>query len=131
MPREAHGTVVQLAEYNGDPATRAELLAHVAANGPNMNPRWWVDPLPADGERATLRRVVVRTPSLATGLSFFAGVLQGTVEAESNDTADLVWPTGARLRLEARSDALPGVDRLVIEGLDEEFTMCGTRFSPK
>ena len=131
MPREAHGTVVQLAEYNGDAATRAEMLAYVAANGPDMNPRWWVDPLPAEGERATLRRVVVRTPSLATGLSFFAGVLQGTIENESDDIADLVWPTGARLRLEARADAQPGIDRLVVEGLDDEFMMCGTRFSPR
>jgi catechol 2,3-dioxygenase-like lactoylglutathione lyase family enzyme len=131
MPREAHGTVVQLAEYDGQLTTRAELLAHVAANGPDMNPRWWVDPLPPGGERATLRRVVVRTPSLVAGLSFFAGVLQGTVDDESADTADLVWPAGARVRLEAGPDAQPGVDRLVVEGLDDEITMCGTRFSPK
>jgi methylmalonyl-CoA/ethylmalonyl-CoA epimerase len=131
MPREAHGTVVQLAEYNGDKGTREELLAHVAANGPNMNPRWWVDPVPATGPRLTLRRVVMRTPSLPAALAFFAGVLQGSIERETDTAVDLVWPTQARLTLEARADALPGVDRLVVEGLDDAFTMCGTEFSPR
>ena len=46
MPREAHGTVVQLAETARDFGTRADLLAHVAEHGPNMHPRWWVDPEP-------------------------------------------------------------------------------------
>jgi hypothetical protein len=131
MPREAHGTVVQLAEYNGDTGTREELLAHVTANGPNMNPRWWVDPVPPSGPRLTLRRVVLRTPSLPSALSFFAGVLQGSIERETDAAVDLVWPTQARLTLETRPDALPGVDRLVVEGLDDAFTMCGTQFSPR
>src|SRR4249920_2666555 len=76
MPREAHGTVVQLAESHGHPATRKELLDYVAAHGANTNPRWWVDPPPPTG-RGTLRRVVLRTPSLSSALGFFAGVLQG------------------------------------------------------
>jgi methylmalonyl-CoA/ethylmalonyl-CoA epimerase len=130
MPREAHGTVVQLAESHGHPEGRAELLAHVAANGPNMHPRWWVDPEPAAGPPLTLRRVVLRTPSLAAALGFFGGVLQGDVEAETAQTADLVWPRGSRIRLEQRADAPPGVDRLEVEGLDSEVTLAGTRFAP-
>jgi methylmalonyl-CoA/ethylmalonyl-CoA epimerase len=129
MPREAHGTVVQLAEANGHPDTRAEMLAHVAEHGPNMHPRWWADPEPARGH-ATLRRVVLRTPSLPSALAFFAGVLQGDIEAETDNTADLVWPRGGRIRLEERVGATPGVDRLDVEGLTEEVTLLGTCFAP-
>ena len=84
MPREAHGTVVQLAESHGHPETRKELLDYVAEHGPNVHPRWWVDPAPATGH-GTLRRVVLRTPSLPSALGFFAGVLQGDVEHETAD----------------------------------------------
>jgi len=129
MPREAHGTVVQLAESHGHPETRAELLAYVAANGANMHPRWWVEPPAATGH-GTLRRVVLRTPSLPAAISFFAGILQGDVEHETPTSADLVWPAGARIRLEANADGLPGVDRLEVIGLDEERTVIGTRFTP-
>jgi methylmalonyl-CoA/ethylmalonyl-CoA epimerase len=128
MPREAHGTVVQLAEAHGHPESRAELLAHVAQHGPNMHPKWWVDPEPAAGPRCTLRRVVLRTPALASAVGFFAGLLQGDVESETATSADVVWPGGSRVRLEARDDAPPGIDRLEVEGLDGEVTLAGTRF---
>ena len=129
MPREAHGTVVQLAESHGHPDTRAELLAYVAANGPNMHPRWWVDPEPARGH-GILRRVVLRTPSLPSAVAFFAGVLQGDVETESDAAVDLVWPRGARVRVEEQAGSTPGVDRLEVIGLDEERVLLGTRFVP-
>src|SRR5437762_11803171 len=70
MPKEAHGTVVQLAESRGHPETRKEMLDFVADNGPNAHPRWWTDPAPASGH-GTLRRVVLRTPSLVSAVSFF------------------------------------------------------------
>jgi methylmalonyl-CoA/ethylmalonyl-CoA epimerase len=130
LPREAHGTVVQLAESAREFSTRAELLAHVRANGPNMRPRWWVDPEPHAGAPAKLRRVVLRTPSLSSALGFFGGVLHGEVTAESATSADLVWPAGARLRLEENRDASPGVDRLEVEGLDAPVELVGTRFVP-
>jgi catechol 2,3-dioxygenase-like lactoylglutathione lyase family enzyme len=130
MPREAHGTVVQLAESHGHAETRAELLAHVIANGPNEHPRWWVDPLPANGERATLRRVVMRTPSLAAATGFFGGVLHGTIERATDTRVDLVWPRGARIGVELQPDASPGVDRLEVEGLEKPCTIVGTRLVP-
>jgi methylmalonyl-CoA/ethylmalonyl-CoA epimerase len=129
MPREAHGTVVQLAESHGHPDGRAEMLDHVAKNGPNMHPRWWVDPLPPEGN-ATLRRVVLRTPSLPAALGFFAGVLQGDIEHESDERVDLVWPRGARIGVELQSGCTPGVDRLEFENLPEETTIIGTRLVP-
>jgi catechol 2,3-dioxygenase-like lactoylglutathione lyase family enzyme len=130
MPAEAHGTVVQLAESHGHPESRAELLAHVAAHGPNQHPRWWSDPSPAEGAQARLRRVVLRTPMLATAAEFFAGILGGDVERESDGRIDLVWPRGARIGLESHPDAPAGVDRLEVEGLESERTVIGTRFVP-
>lgn len=130
MPSEAHGTVVQLAESHGHPETRAALLDHVAEHGPDMHPRWWADPSPADGPSARLRRVVLRTPMLATAVEFFGGILEGEIERESGQRVDLVWPRGARIGLEQRPDAPPGVDRLEVEGLAEELTTVGTRFVP-
>ena len=130
MPKEAHGTVVQLAETHGHPETRAELLRHVAANGPNMNPRWWSDPAPPAGPPARLRRVVLRTPVLVDAVAFFATLLEGVVERESAQRIELVWPRGARIALEHHTDAAPGVDRLEVEGLANERTVIGTRFVP-
>ena len=106
MPREAHGTVVQLAETHGDPQTRAELLAHVArARAEHARPRWWVDPRPQPTARATLRRVVLRTPALPTAVAFFAGILAGRIVDERSATrADLVWPGGRAHRPRGRGD---------------------------
>jgi len=128
MPREAHGTVVQLAESHGHPETRAELLQYVAAHGPNMHPRWWADPAPATGH-GTLRRVVLNTPSLPSALAFFAGILQGDVEHETETSADLVWPRGGRIRL-VHADGQPGIDRLEVIGLNNERIVARTRFTP-
>ena len=128
LPREAHGTVVQLAETHHD-ETKAELLAYVREHGPNAHPRWWVDPAVPTG-KGTLRRVVLRTPALVPAVGFFSGVLQGDIEREDEARVDLVWPGGARVGLEHQPGATPGVDRLEVEGLTEPRTMLGTRFVP-
>lgn len=130
VPREAHGTVVQLAESNEPRATRAQLLAHVAQHGPDEQPRWWADPSPASGPPARLRRVVLRTPNLSAALGFFGGLLQGDVVADDGSVAELVWPRGSRLRLEASPGAPPGVDRLEVDGVAEPVEVIGTRFVP-
>jgi methylmalonyl-CoA/ethylmalonyl-CoA epimerase len=130
VPAEAHGTVVQLAESHGHPERRAELLAHVAAHGPDQQPRWWADPSAAEGEPARLRRVVLRTPMLATAVEFFAGILGGDIEHESDHRVDLVWPRRGRIGLESRPDAPAGVDRLEVEGLADARTVVGTHFVP-
>jgi len=129
LPREAHGTVVQLAESHHDFATRAELVAHVREHGPNAHPQWWPDP-PAAGERAgRLRRVVVATPSLAGTLGFFAGMLQGAQAATGEGWVELEWPGGARVKLEHRPASPPGIDRLEAdaEGDAEERVVAGAR----
>jgi methylmalonyl-CoA/ethylmalonyl-CoA epimerase len=128
LPREAHGTVVQLAE-TGHGETKAEMLAYVREHGPNAYPRWWVDPGAPTG-KATLRRVVLRTTALSAAVGFFSGVLQGDIEQETDDRIELVWPGGGRVALEHHPAATPGIDRLEVEGLAEPRTLLGTRFVP-
>jgi catechol 2,3-dioxygenase-like lactoylglutathione lyase family enzyme len=132
MPADAHGTVVQLAESTAEFATRAESLAHVAANGANGHPRWWVDPEPPEREQpAKLRFVVLRSPDAARAVEFFAGFLHGDVEHEREGRIELLWPKrGARVAIEQRDGASPGVDRLEVEGLDTTVEVVGARFVP-
>jgi catechol 2,3-dioxygenase-like lactoylglutathione lyase family enzyme len=128
-PREAHGTVVQLAESHHDFATRAELLAHVRVHGPNAHPQWWPDP-PDPGERAGfLRRVVVATPSLEATVGFFAGMLQGYEIAAGEGWVELEWPGAGRVKVEHRPGSAPGVDRLEADaqGDAEEQVVAGAR----
>lgn len=130
-PREAHGTVVQLAEAHGDWGTLAQQIARVREHGPNGHPRWWPEP-PPPGERAGfLRRVVIGTPSLTATLGFFAGLLQGNEVAGGEGWLELAWPGGARVKLEHRPGRSPGIDRLEgdVDGdrALEERTVAGTR----
>jgi catechol 2,3-dioxygenase-like lactoylglutathione lyase family enzyme len=132
MPREAHGTVVQLAQSSRR-ESRAELLAYVAKHGPQAAPQWWGEPPPPAPERGYLRRVVLRTPSLTAALSFFAGLLGGQERAAGEGWTELEWKGGARLKLELRPHATPGVDRLELDapagadGVSREHIVCGTR----
>jgi catechol 2,3-dioxygenase-like lactoylglutathione lyase family enzyme len=111
-PREAHGTVVQLAEAHGDWGTLAEQIARVREHGPNGHPRWWPDPPPPGDGTGFLRRVVIGTPSLTTTLGFFAGLLHGDEVAGGEGWFELAWPGGARVKLEHRPGQPPGIDRL-------------------
>jgi methylmalonyl-CoA/ethylmalonyl-CoA epimerase len=130
-PREAHGTVVQLAEAHGDWGTLAEQIARVREEGPNGNPRWWPDPPPPGARTGFLRRVVIGTPSLTATLGFFAGLLQGNEVAGGEGWFELAWPGGAGVKLEHRPGQPPGVDRLeadvVSDGPLGERIVAGTR----
>jgi len=120
LPREAHGTVVQLAQTVHQFATESGFLDHVRRHGADGHPKWWTDPPPPGDRRGVLERVVMRTPSLDTAIAFFAGMLGGDVEQADDHHADLVWPGGSRIRIEVRTEVhtetqQPGIERL--EGL--------------
>jgi catechol 2,3-dioxygenase-like lactoylglutathione lyase family enzyme len=130
-PREAHGTVVQLAESHGNWGTLAEQIARVREQGASGHPRWWPDP-PARGAGAGfLRRVVIGTPSLTATLGFFAGLLQGDEVAGGEGWFELAWPGGARIKLEHRPGRAPSIDRLeanvASDGPVGERIVAGTR----
>ncbi len=130
LPKEANGTVVQLAQAAREFPDRAALLDHVRAHGPDCSPQWWVDPPPAEGAVSFLRCVVLRTPSITAALALFGGLLDGAVTRDEPDRADLTWPGGAVLAFELHAQGPPGIDRLEIEGLEAEVSFIGTRFVP-
>lgn len=130
-PREAHGTVVQLAEAHGDWGTLAEQIVRVREHGPHGHPRWWPDPPPPGESAGFLRRVVISTPSLTATLGFFAGLLQGNEVAGGEGWFELAWAGGARVKLEHRPGQPPGIDRLEADVIGDgplgERVVAGTR----
>jgi catechol 2,3-dioxygenase-like lactoylglutathione lyase family enzyme len=130
-PREAHGTVVQLAEAHGNWGTLAEQIARVREQGAHGHPRWWPDPPPAGDRSGFLQRIVIGTPSLIATLGFFAGLLQGAEVAGGEGWFELEWPGGARVKLEHRPGQPPGIDRLEADVAGDgplgEWIVAGTR----
>lgn len=121
QPREAHGTVIQLAQTD-EPHDVATVLPTVGRDGPVSQPRWWPDPPPPGPEPVTLRHVVLGTPDRMATTTFFTELLAGTVEYDDASGTGLAWP-GGRIRLEdaptagvIRLDAAGGTDRTVEVG---------------
>lgn len=98
QPREAHGTVVQLAQTD-EPHEIATLLPAVERDGPLGQPRWWPEPPTPGTDRVTLRHVVLGTPDRLAATTFFTELLAGTVEYDDASGTGLAWP-GGRIRLE-------------------------------
>jgi catechol 2,3-dioxygenase-like lactoylglutathione lyase family enzyme len=128
-PREAHGTVAQIAQTT-EGADRAAWLAYVEANGASGEPTWWVDPEPHTGPITRLRRVVLGAPDPSALLPLYAGLLEGREIARDGDAIELEWPGGGRVRIEARNDQPAGVDRLEVEGLAAPSNVLNTWFVP-
>jgi len=128
-PREAFGTVVQMAQTN-EATDRAAWLAYVEANGPSGEPIWWVDPEPPTGPAAYLRRVVLGAPDPAPVLALYRDLLGGAEVGHDAAGTELEWPGGGRVRIERRTDRPPGVDRLEVEGLGAPTNVLGTWFTP-
>jgi methylmalonyl-CoA/ethylmalonyl-CoA epimerase len=125
LPREACGTVVQLAAQRDASPDVATRFAEVEAHGPIGEP-WW-PPLPASAaQTAVLERVVVRTPDLDEARGFFVDLLTGAEESAGPGALELRWPGGGRLRLEADHPSA-GIDRLELAGDAPERILAGTR----
>jgi catechol 2,3-dioxygenase-like lactoylglutathione lyase family enzyme len=131
QPREAHGTVVQLAQAASPfPDYAAELRSALDA-GPHGEPAWWPEP-PPRAQATVLRRVVMATPSVDSALGFFAGVLGGAIDPATDDeggAVELAWPGAGRIRLEPGTGVTPGIVRLEVEsaGPARELELAGTR----
>lgn len=117
QPRDAHGTVVQLAESSSTEKTALEEYAAFRRSGIQlMGERWWPDPPPRAAATTFLRRVVMTSPSVAEALEFFVGLLDGTEHAQGEGWVELSWPGGGHIRLEQRADRPTGIDRLEADG---------------
>jgi methylmalonyl-CoA/ethylmalonyl-CoA epimerase len=131
QPRQAHGTVVQLAQVSDDHPGTAEMVRAAARGAASFEPEWWPAPPPPAPDRATVRRVVLATPSLPSAVGFFAGLLEGEVVDEADDAVELAWPGGGRIRLELDAAATPGFRRVdaVHAGAPATRTISGAPFS--
>ena len=88
-PRSAHGIVIQVAQQAGS----------LPADAPPGE-------LPAPGPPARLDLIEHRVGDLAAATRLFRDALDGRVEADGDDAAELTWPGGKRIRL-VREDGLP------------------------
>ncbi|MEP6626025.1 MAG: hypothetical protein ABJC79_16375, partial [Acidimicrobiia bacterium] len=115
QPREAHGTVVQLAqtEYGADDFAR--LVADAERTGdPEGTPVWWPRAGTRGDDRVTLDRVVVASPDRAETRRFFVDLLDGRVVTDTEAGTDISWPGGGTVRLV--DGERPGVLRLEATG---------------
>ena len=87
-PRRAHGIVIQVAQQ---------------ASSPRVAPP---RELPEPGPPTLFDLIEHRVGDLAGATRLFREVLDGRLEAGADDTAELTWPGGKRIRL-VREDGLP------------------------
>ena len=88
-PRNAHGIVIQVAQQAGSPS----------GGTPPAE-------LPAPGAPAAFGLIEHHVGDLAGATRLFTEALDGTLEAAGDNTAELTWPGGKRIRL-VREDGLP------------------------
>lgn len=132
-PRQAMGTVVQLAESDMDPVVleeSPELFEEASRSSGEFGPkRWWPGPGPRGAEEATFRRVCVAVGSVGDGLALYRDLLRGEEVDRGEGWIELGWPRGGRVRLEERGDAEPGIHRFECTGQPHgERSIGRTRF---
>jgi methylmalonyl-CoA/ethylmalonyl-CoA epimerase len=88
-PRNAHGIVIQVAQQAGTPRSDTPPAE-----------------LPAPGPPASFSLIEYHVGDLAGATRLFTDALDGRLEAAGDDTAELTWPGGKRIRL-AREHGLP------------------------
>ena len=112
QPREAQGTVVQITQSDPPPPAWPErYAARIARGAPDGRPTWWAEPPTPSSNRAVLRRIVLRTPSITSALGLWCGLLGGTPVDQGDDRIEITWPGGRILLLEDR-DSPPGFECL-------------------
>jgi methylmalonyl-CoA/ethylmalonyl-CoA epimerase len=127
-PKDAHGTVVQIAQPGINPPMAA-LLADARAGRPHAMKVWWPEPPFRSPRTAVLERVVLNTTVPDDTQAFFTEVLGGAPDPACADECQVVWPGGARIALEHHPDAEPGIDRFELTGLEPgDRNIGGTRF---
>jgi catechol 2,3-dioxygenase-like lactoylglutathione lyase family enzyme len=128
LPRDAHGTVVQLASSSFELGLPIDEYRAARTDGAMGSPTWWPDPPPPSADVARLWRVVLRARDLDAARRVYVDLLGGNpVGSDGRHGVELEWPGGGRIALEVADDAEPGIDRLELEGPATELTVAGTR----
>ena len=127
QPREAHGTVIQLAQTEFRPGDFAALVDRAQRTGDaEGTPMWWPPLPPRAANPITLQRVVIGSPDRGAAQHFFSEFLGGTIVTNTDAVTDLRWPGGGEVRLIDAPDA--GVLRLEATGhAAYAFDLSGTR----
>lgn len=113
-PKEAGGTVVQIAESG----IEAEHLDRVVSEyGPG---RWWPEQPEPTPDRAVLRKVVVATEEVGRALGLYADWLGGQTSDHGEGWIELAWPGGGKIVLELAAGRAEGITRI-------EWTHAGER----
>jgi catechol 2,3-dioxygenase-like lactoylglutathione lyase family enzyme len=122
-PKEAGGTVVQIAQAGIEPEIPE---GEVREFGPG---RWWADPPEPSRERAVLRRVVVTTEEIGRALALYTDLLGGEASDHGEGWIELAWPGGGRIVLELAAGRPEGIDRLewTHDGARAERVVGGTK----
>lgn len=130
-PKEAHGTVVQLAQGGLEFASFAAQFESARADGPYGEPRWWPDLAERAPEPTILHRIAISTPTLDAAVAFYTDVLNAHVDTTTANSVDVVWEQGGRVGLELDRDRPAGVTRLELygPGPTREIVLAGTRFA--
>ena len=99
QPKQAHGTVVQLAQTSDDWQISDAINAAEHGGEPMGTPVWWPAPPPRGEHPVTLQRVVLGSPDRRAAAAFFTGLLGATLTDNAADATDLVWPGGGCVRI--------------------------------
>lgn len=123
-PKEAGGTVVQIAQSDVEPI---DFEREVREYGPG---RWWPETPEPAAQRAILRRVVVATEEIGRSLGLYRDLLRGETSDHGEGWVELSWPGDRRIVLELAAGRREGIDRLewTHDGPRTERTIGGTTF---
>ena len=111
-PKDAHGTVIQIAQSDMPEPPMAQWLETLPESLTifDGDGAWWdQDSVGTADSAATLERIVIATPDPEAGVAFYRDVLGGSVDGPT-----ITWP-GGEILLEP-SAGRPRVDRLEISG---------------
>ena len=98
-PRDAHGIVIQVAQQAESPPEGTLPEGTPPARTPPAE-------LPEPGPATSFGQIEHHVGDLAGATRLFTEALDGRLEAASDDTAELTWPGGKRIRL-VHEDGLP------------------------
>jgi catechol 2,3-dioxygenase-like lactoylglutathione lyase family enzyme len=122
LPRDSHGTVIQIAE---SATWRFELAWESARAGEPVGRRWWPIPPRRGTVTAVLESVVMESRTVRHAAGFFIEVLGAEVAVHEADMVELLWP-GGRLIIEEGPGE--GIVRLEVSGVgDLDRVLAGTR----
>ncbi len=99
QPRQAHGTVVQLAQTSDEWQISDAIDAAEVSGEATGTPVWWPTPPTRGKHPVTLQRVVLGSPDRTAAAAFFTGLLGATLTDTTADATDLSWPGGGCLRI--------------------------------